>query len=76
MKYSLESIVRIQDALDAMDDTSCITRAEFVNCNKPEARLLYAEAWDEAKAIISSHGTLAKAAAHVEKVIQSLTEES
>jgi hypothetical protein len=64
-KYTLEQLVMMQDALDAMDDTSCLTRADFVEVNKPSAQPLYAAAWDEAKELIKTCGSIGMAATHV-----------
>lgn len=35
-----------------MDDTSCLTRADFVEVNKPSVRHLYATAWDDARQLV------------------------
>lgn len=72
MDESLDHLVRVQDALDAMDDTSCLTRADFVDVNKPAVRHLYAAAWDDARQLVRDFRNLRNAAQHIEKRIQAV----
>jgi hypothetical protein len=69
MNENLDHLIKVQDALDALDDTSCITRADFVDVNKPEVRHLYAAAWDDARRLVRDFRNLRNAAEHVAKRI-------
>jgi|SRR5581483_4050698 len=71
-KQTLDHLIRIQDALDALDDTSCITRADFVEANKRDVQHLYAAAWEDARKLVREHGSLRSAAQYIAKRIDAL----
>lgn len=70
MLTDLDSLIRVEDALDAIREGG-FTRDSYVNCNKPQFRVEYGQAWDTAQTLIRKHGGNVQAALrHVEQQIK------
>lgn len=66
---TLDELIRVEDALDAMKDTPVITGDEYARLNKPEVQSDYLAAWQYAEQLIRQHGTQRKALNEVQRRI-------